>query len=1389
MITNTGNVALSPFRVNALITAMNQVLNSSAIVALRGVHVHYIKPKDGEEISSEQLEKIFDVLDYDRKCPENDELYAELKTAIEQASSVPGEGETNFVLQVVPLSGNISPWSSKATNILQNCGFNSLERIERGTALLITVRKGFPLTEHIQSPGFLNVLHDRMTQQVIEGTSVPAEKLFVSSEPRKLQLMPRKSIAGANKAMGLAMDQAEIDYLNSAFPHRDPTDAELFMFAQVNSEHCRHKIFNAQWKFNGERDYRSKSLFKMIKTTHENNAHQNHTISAYSDNAAVMEGSNGYYYAPSAKDDYVYQLKREEVPYLAKVETHNHPTAVSPFPGAATGSGGEIRDEGAVGQGSKSKAGLAGFTVSDLLIPTLPQPWELQVGKPEHIASSLDIMLEAPLGSASFNNEFGRPALGGYFRTLTIDVAAPTSNTSTSSAGVNSSVLSTSTPAAAASSASIASTGASGSAGNSGSNSNGSHAADADIRGFHKPIMLAGGIGTVRPRFALKDRVVPPGSALIVLGGPAMLIGLGGGAASSVAAGGDAAKASLDFASVQRGNPEMQRRAQMVIDSCVALGEKSPILSIHDVGAGGLSNAFTELVHDNGLGAEFEIRNVPCDDPSMSSMEIWCCEAQERYVLAVSPENLSMFESICQRERAVYGVVGYAKAEPHLTVTDSKFPDSPKPVDLDMSVLFGNAPRMHLSDNTKNVNLPAFKLESAEFSEALRRVLQIPSVGSKSFLVTIGDRSITGLVAREQMVGPWQVPVADVAVTISSYGDDIYTGEAFSSGERPAVAIVNAGAASRVALAESLLNLYAADVRQLEEVRLSANWMAAPANPGDGYALYEAVQALSDACLPLGVSIPVGKDSMSMKMQWGDRKVTSPVTVVISAFSAVSDIRKTWTPQLQRTSGTKLVYISAGSATHAANGGALGATAVSQAFGKLGGNIPDVDIQVLRSLLLAMEALHRTDIVKAYHDISDGGVVAAILEMAFAGRTGVEFSENDVNVLFDETPGAVFQVSDADMSTFMETLTSNGIPSGNISIVGKPDLGKEQPIFWKGLKYESTRAELQKLWSLTSHHMQRLRDNPKCADQELSNISDNNDPGLSYHFQFKPCPSPQLALEHLDHTHRPKVAVLREQGINGYMEMAYSMQVAGFEPVDVHMTDLIGGKVSLETFTGLAAPGGFSYGDVLGAGNGWASSILYNSKVRQMFVDFFARPDTFTLGVCNGCQFLSHIKSLIPGCESWPSFERNISEQFEGRTSMLEVYDDDEQQARSVFVGPMKGSRFPIAIAHGEGRAHFDSPEQAKEFYSKHLGVLRYVDNYGKSTERYPYNPNGSPQGLAGVRSPDGRVLAMMPHPERNTVLDAQSWKADDLKVAPWLELFLNARLWVESHKSNSEAN
>lgn len=1152
--------------------------------------------------------------------------------------------------------------------------------------------------------------------------------MFAHHSPKPLVSVPRSSIAEANKNMGLALDTAEIEYLNTSFPNRDPTDVELFMFAQVNSEHCRHKIFNADWKIDGQN--KAYSLFKMIRNTHQK--FPEYTISAYSDNAAVLQGFEAEFFAPDPESK-IYTAKPETVHFLTKVETHNHPTAISPFPGAATGSGGEIRDEGAVGRGSRSKAGLSGFTVSDLLIPDFKQPWELDIGRPSHIASPLDIMLEAPIGSASFNNEFGRPAITGYFRTFTNQVI----------------------------------------------NSQGKP----EYRGYHKPIMLAGGLGAIRPQFALKDRKITPGAALIVLGGPSMLIGLGGGAASSVSSG--EGSAALDFASVQRGNPEMQRRAQMVIDACVALGGSNPIQSIHDVGAGGLSNALTELVHDNDLGARFELRDVPNVESGMSPMEIWCCEAQERYVLAVAMSDLDAFKAICERERAIYAVVGTATSEQRLVLHDRLLDCTP--IDMEMSVLFGKPPKLSRVASIKPLRLSPISEEllKSDPAEALNRVLSLPSVASKNFLITIGDRSVTGLIAQEQMVGPWQTPVADVAVTITSHGSNIHTGEAMAIGESPISALISPAASAKVSVAESLLNLYAADVTALERVRLSANWMAAPAHEGEGAALYEAVQAIGlDICPDLGVSVPVGKDSMSMKMKWGkDTSVTSPVSVVVTAFGPVDDVRRSWTPQLQRVEGAKLVHVDLGLGKKR-----LGASALSQVFSEVGDSCPTVDDnKLLANVLKSFEVLHKKHegLVLAYHDISDGGLIVALLEMAFAGRVGLDIAvsgqSNDdlLPTLFSEELGAVFQVSDADK--FIEVLIDAGVPPKALSIVGSVKNGKEQEI---SIRYNgnevihSTRGALQQTWAKTSYKIQRLRDNPKSADQEFANILDNSDPGLTYKLSY----NDMLASIPKSLAQKPKVAILREQGVNSHVEMAYAMTQAGFTAVDVHMSDFFSSRFSLDEFVGIAACGGFANGDVLGAGAGWAKSVLFHEDMKKQFYRFFnERTDTFAFGACNGCQFLSRLKELIPGAQDWPSFERNASEQYEARTAMVEIMDDNNQSSESsIFLHGMSGSRLPIAVAHGEGRAFFESEEQFKRFSKDKLSVIRFVDNYGTVTEKYPYNPNGSPEGITGIRSPNGRVLAMMPHPERVVIREANSWyPQDQFDEGPWVRLFRNARQWV----------
>lgn len=1333
MLALSGPVAFSPFRVNNLVSSINRSVNSSAVVGLRTVYVHYVHLKAGSDLTSNDSKRqlLETLLTYDSAPDTSDPLTrALLDNLASDDAALPDDA---YMLRVVPRPGTISPWSSKATDILHNCGLAAdVERVERGIAFVIQVRKGFPFQQHLEQGEFLDFIYDRMTQVVSQ--KAPAEdSLFAHHEPKPLVTVPRSGLSSANKQLGLALDQPEMEYLQGAFADRDPTDVELFMFAQVNSEHCRHKIFNADWKIDGQQ--KPYSLFKMIRNTHEKNP--KYTVSAYSDNAAVLEGSDAFFFSPCAKDGNAWELDKEKVHFLAKVETHNHPTAVSPFPGAATGSGGEIRDEGAVGRGSRPKAGLAGYTVSDLHIPDFKHEWELDVGRPAHIASPLDIMLEAPIGAAAFNNEFGRPALSGYFRTLTTNV--------TNAAG------------------------------------------KVETRGFHKPIMIAGGMGAIRPQFALKDRKITPGAALIVLGGPSMLIGLGGGAASSVQSG--EGSADLDFASVQRGNPEMQRRAQMVIDACVALGAANPIQSIHDVGAGGLSNALTELVHDNDLGARFELRDVPSLEPGMSPMEIWCNESQERYVLGVAPSDLDAFKAICERERAEYAVVGYATSEQRLVLHDRLL--NTTPIDMEMSVLFGKPPKMSRVASTRPLRLDPVQLNGVDANQALIRVLSLPAVGSKSFLITIGDRSVTGLVAREQMVGPWQVPVADAAVTITSHGYGIHTGEAMAMGERPTTALISAAASAKMSVAESLLNLYAADVSALERVRLSANWMAAPNHDGEGAALYQAVQAIGlELCPELGVAIPVGKDSMSMKMKWGkSNEVTAPMSVVITAFAPVDHVARTWTPQLERTDGSKVVFVDLGLGKQR-----LGGSAVAQVYSQVGDACPDVeDASVLKAFLKALETLHKEqpDLVTAYHDRSDGGLIVTLLEMAFAGRVGLDISLSGgdaLAALFNEELGAAFQVTDAD--AFAQVLVAAGVPRDAISVVATVRVARDQPITVKHNGTEivsSTRAALQEAWARTSHRMQRLRDNPKQADQEFASIADNADPGLSYKLSYEPVRPAPAPVEN-----RPKVAILREQGVNGHMEMAYAMTEAGFEAVDVHMTDLMTKRVSLDDFVGFAACGGFSYGDVLGAGAGWAKSVLFHADLKQQFYRFFnERDDTFAIGVCNGCQFLSRLKEIIPGADCWPSFERNQSEQYEGRTCMVEIVDDQvAKTAPSIFFKDMRGSRLPVAVAHGEGRAQFASPDQFKKFKQENLAVVAYVDNYGKVTEKFPQNPNGSPEGITGIRTPNGRVLAMMPHPERVVIKEANSWYPKDqfakYDEGPWMKIFRNAREWVAEQSARS---
>lgn len=1262
---------------------------------------------------------------------------------------------------VLPRPGLVSPWSSKATDIAFLCNLRQhVEQLERGAAFVFSFEDDSTLTDgDLTSLG--PFLHDRMTQSVLLQLPSP-DLLFQHNAPSQLRTVPlstaldaKKSLSEANKELGLALANDEIDYLVNAFitgtdpMNRDPTDAELFMFAQVNSEHCRHKIFNASWTIDGAK--KDTSLFQMIRNTERLNGTE--TISAYSDNAAVFEGMTAPRFAASlasssSSPSLSYDFTQEGIPILVKVETHNHPTAVSPYPGAATGSGGEIRDEGAVGRGSKPKAGLVGFTVSNLLIPDYIQPWETDFGRPDHISSAFDIMIDGPLGASAFNNEFGRPALTGYFRTFSETIPLPDGGS--------------------------------------------------EVRGYHKPIMLAGGLGNVRPQFAKKVGI-QVGAKVMVLGGPGMLIGLGGGAASSQVSG--ASSAELDFASVQRDNAEMQRRCQQVIDACTSLGDRNPIQSIHDVGAGGLSNALPELVHDSGLGATFEIRDVLVADSSMSPMEIWCNESQERYVLAISPSEEEEFRRIAARERCPLSIVGVATAEEDLIVTDRLLKKDV--IRLKMATLFGKPPRMHRSDSTRLISgtpfdtslaeyLPLAPSLSARLALAAALILRLPSVASKSFLITIGDRTVTGLVVRDQMVGPWQVPVSDVAVTRASYGFDVVHGEAMAIGERTPVAILNAPASARMAVGEAITNIAAASVNSLSKLKLSANWMCAASKPGEGSGLYAAVEAVGlELCPALGVGIPVGKDSMSMSMKWTDREgqnkeISSPLSLIITAFAPVENISQTWTPVLQRNGGHPTILI----LIDLANGKErLGGSGLAQVFKKIGSETPDVEDPVLIvSFFAACQKVRREhpDLVLAYHDRSDGGLFTTIAEMAFAGRVGVEInldvlesSRDPASALFNEELGAVAQIRASDLDTFTRVFEEAGFPPRNLRVIAQVDETSPNQQFTvnsgSSAIFSSTRAELQTIWAETSFRMQSLRDDPILAREEFTLIKDDSHHGLSYNLSFRPEPSRAVTV-------RPKVAILREQGVNGHVEMAWSFTEAGFLAVDVHMTDILSGQVSLAGFKGLAACGGFSYGDVLGAGNGWASTVMLNDTARREFSQFFTRDDTFTLGVCNGCQFLSHLKEMIPGAESWPDFKLNKSGRFEGRVSVVEVV-ASEVTSKSVFYREMAGSKLPIAIAHGEGRAVFEDENTREEALASGLIPIRYVDSSGVPTEVHPLNPNGSLGGVAGVQTPDGRIVAIMPHPERVTMLDANSWYPREMKnewgaVGPWFRMFQSARKW-----------
>lgn len=1338
MLILPGCSALSFFRSQRLLSQLKAVEPAIAEVSAR--YCHFIDAKS--QLSESDVERLQALLTYGE----------------------PFDGQTTGeAFTVIPRFGTISPWASKATDIAHNCGINHILRIERGITYYVALKSGLLgkqkklETESLQQVAAL--LHDRMTETVLRD-SAQAAALFDELEAKALAFIDvhtggKEALAKANVELGLAMSPDEIDYLYVAFTQagRNPTDVELMMFAQANSEHCRHKIFNADWTIDGKAQ--DKSLFAMIKNTHQ--LQPRGTVVAYSDNSSIIEGAKvSRFYPRRAAEGHVYQASDELTHILMKVETHNHPTAISPFPGASTGAGGEIRDEGATGRGAKPKAGLTGFSVSNLMLTHAVQQWENAcdvsvppaeraapgmagiTGKPERIASALQIMIDGPLGGAAFNNEFGRPNLGGYFRTYEQNVGGT-------------------------------------------------------VYGYHKPIMIAGGIGNISATHTHKE-LLPAGSLLIQLGGRGMRIGMGGSAASSMTTGSNTA--DLDFDSVQRGNPEMERRAQEVINACWAMGEDNPILSIHDVGAGGLSNAFPEITNDAGRGAVFDLRKVPLEESGMSPKEIWSNESQERYVMGIAPATLALFASLCERERCPFAVVGIATEERQLRVIDPL--TDTYPVDMAMDVLLGKPPKMHREAEHVVLEHAPLDLTGISLEEAVERVLRLPTVADKSFLITIGDRTVGGNTVRDQMVGPWQVPVADCAVTTMSFSG--FRGEAMAMGERTPLAVINAAASGRMAVGEAVTNIAAAPIADISDIKLSANWMAACGQPGQDAALFDTVKAVGmELCPALGISIPVGKDSLSMRSTWQDgdvaKSVTAPVSLIVSAFAPVTDVRLSLTPQLRSDAGdTVLITIDLGRGKNR-----MGASALAQVMQQLGNDAADVDTPAdLRGFFAAIQQLMTAKQLLAYHDRSDGGLLATLAEMAFAGRIGISVNldiltmesenaadwgdsknwtsqvgerRNDLTLraLFNEELGAVMQVRADQKSEVMNVLRGYGLGACS-HIIGKLN-DRDVIEFTRDAKviFSKPRSELHRLWSETSWRIASLRDNPACADAEYDRLLDVTDPGMTPRLSFDPADN--VAAPFIATGVRPRVAILREQGVNSHTETAYAMHSAGFESVDVHMSDLIAGRARLDDFKGVIAVGGFSYGDVLGAGEGWAKTILFNTMLAEQFEAFFHRTDSFALGICNGCQMMSNLKSIIPGAQAWPKFTRNKSEQFEARFAMVEV-----MSSPSLFFQGMEGTQTPIAVAHGEGFANFEQTGNQNEA----LIALRFVDNKGGATEAYPFNPNGSPGGITAVTTADGRFNVMMPHAERVFRTVQHSWHPADWRdEAPWMRMFRNARRWV----------
>lgn len=1295
-----GQSALSPFRIAKLrqrIAAGASAAAGDADTPLTTRLIDYVELDEGLTAG--------DLTDGEAR-----HLRALLNSAPE---SLPARGQHRLA---VPRLGTVSPWSSKATDILHHCGLHRIRRVERGILYHWPQQEALPATVEA-------ALFDPLTQSLLHEPDAGFE-LFRHEPPAPLRHIdlspdPLAALAAANRELGLALSDDEMRYLAAAYEQlgRPPTDAELMMFAQANSEHCRHKIFNADWWVDGEA--RPHTLFNMIRNTMA--VSPAGVLSAYSDNAAVIEGYGAERFMPAGRD-HVYGFRMTPGAIQIKVETHNHPTAISPHPGAATGSGGEIRDESATGRGARPKAGLTGFSVSALRLDALPRDWEPDEHKPPRIASALEIMRDGPIGAASFNNEFGRPALAGYFRSFEQHL-------------------------------------------------------DGCHWGYHKPIMLAGGYGNIAVEQVDKQSF-EPGAPIVVLGGPAMLIGLGGGAASSVGSG--SSSEALDFASVQRGNPEMQRRCQEVINQCWAAGEGNPIRSIHDVGAGGLSNAIPELLHDGGRGGRLDLRRIPNADSGMSPMQIWCNEAQERYVLMLDADGLEDFAALCRRERCPYAVLGQASDDGVLRLDDSVLGEAP--VDMPLDILLGRPPKMERRVQSRTVVDQALALESIDLEQAIRQVLGHPTVACKQFLITIGDRSVGGLTVRDQMVGPWQVPVADAAVTLAGFSAT--AGEAMAVGERTPLAITDAAAAARMAVSEAITNIASAPIESLGRVKLSANWMAAAGAEGQDAALYAAVEAVGmGLCPDLGIAIPVGKDSLSMQVRWpqdqaghgvengAEQQVTSPVSLIVSAFAPVDDVRQCLTPQLHPDEETRLLLIDL-----AAGRNRLGGSILAQCQSRFGGPVADLDDPVvLRRFFAIVQEQRRAGHLLAYHDRSDGGLMATLLEMAFAGRCGLQLNIEAADhpallaALFAEEPGAVVQVAADHVDAVREAFSGAG---ARVIDLGHPAAHDRLRLHSPAESIDLAMGDVLGEWSRVSFAMQRLRDDPDCADEAERAFCDWHAPGLSPHLQFPPDANPAAPL--IGTGARPRVAILREQGVNSQVEMAAGFHQTGFEAVDVHMTDLVD-DVDLSAFQGLVVCGGFSYGDVLGAGRGWAGSIRYHDRLRRLFEDYFHDTRRFTLGVCNGCQMLAGLRTLIPGAEHWPVFRGNRSEQFESRLSLVEVV-----QSPSILLQGMNGSVIPIATAHGEGRVVFEPQGDTDAAAGRPAVTLRYVDNHGRPAQQYPANPNGSPGGVTGFCNQDGRINIMMPHPERTLRTVNYSWApADWPDASPWMRLFHNARAWL----------